>query len=180
MKTADQPVQRPPAALTRSSCRAEWIGTAQDGTSQQAPRTDVDASAELSDREKFVRALSRDSAEGAPRGKNRESSGVMRRRQVKRLGYQAHHIRSLHFRIYLPVTRFGCGDNRRIHAVSGERRVRGRRRDSRVERAWERDEIARLHTSHEARPREREIHTYTQRTQTHHTNAQYSMHVHFF
>ena len=51
MKTADQPVQRPPAALTRSSRRAEWIGTAQDGTSQQAPRTDVDASAELSDRE---------------------------------------------------------------------------------------------------------------------------------
>ena len=29
----------------------------------------MDASAELSDREKFVRALSRDSAEGAPRGK---------------------------------------------------------------------------------------------------------------
>ena len=116
MKTADQPVQRPPAALTRSSCRAEWIGTAQDGASQQAPRTDVDASAELSDREKFVRALTRDSAEGAPRGENRESSVVMRRRQVKRLGYQAHHIRSLHFRIYLPVTRFGCGDNRRISA----------------------------------------------------------------
>ena len=68
MKTADQPLQRPPAALTRSSCRAEWIGTAQDGASQQAPRTDVDASAELSDREKFVRALSRDSAQGAPRG----------------------------------------------------------------------------------------------------------------
>ena len=113
MKTADQPLQRPPAALTRSSCRAEWIGTAQDGASQQAPRTDVDASAELSDREKFVRALSRDSAQGAPRGENRESSAVMRRRQVKRLGYQAHHIRSLHFRIYLPVTRFGCGDNRR-------------------------------------------------------------------
>ena len=59
MKTADQPVQRPPAALTRSSCRAEWIGTAQDGTSQQAPRTDVDASAELSDREKDTRALYR-------------------------------------------------------------------------------------------------------------------------
>ena len=118
MKTADQPLQRPPAALTRSSCRAEWIGTAQDGASQQAPRTDVDASAELSDREKFVRALSRDSAEGAPRGGNRESSGVMRRRQVKRLGYQAHHIRSLHFRIYLPVTRFGCGDSRR-RASSG-------------------------------------------------------------
>ena len=92
MKTADQPLQRPPAALTRSSCRAEWIGTAQDGASQQAPRTDVDASAELSDREKFVRALSRDSAQGAPRGENRESSAVMRRRQVKRLGYQAPHI----------------------------------------------------------------------------------------
>ena len=57
MKTADQPLQRPPAALTRSSCRAEWIGTAQDGASQQAPRTDVDASAELSDREKKTRAL---------------------------------------------------------------------------------------------------------------------------
>ena len=113
MKTADQPVQRPPAALTRSSCRAEWIGTAQDGTSQQAPRTDVDASAELSDREKFVRALSRDSAERAPWGENRESGPVMRRRQVRRLGYQAHHITSLHFRIYLPVTRFGCDDDRR-------------------------------------------------------------------
>ena len=92
MKTADQPLQRPPAALTRSSCRAEWIGTAQDGASQPTPRTDVDASAELSDREKFVRALSRDSAQGAPRGENRESSAVMRRRQVKRLGYQAPHI----------------------------------------------------------------------------------------
>ena len=77
----------------------------------------MDASAELSDREKFVRALSRDSAEGAPRGENRESSDVMRRRQVKRLGYQAHHIRSLHFRIYLPVTRFGCGDSRRMSGV---------------------------------------------------------------
>ena len=120
MKTADQPLQRPPAALTRSSYRDEWIGTAQDGASQQAPRTDVDASAELSDREKFVRALSRDSAQGAPRGENRESSGVMRRRQVKRLGYQAHHIRSLHFRIYLPVTRFGCGDNRRIGLFSAD------------------------------------------------------------
>lgn len=114
MKTAGQPLQRPPAALTRSSCRAEWIGTAQDGASQQAPRTDVDASAELSDREKFVRALSRETAERAPRGGDRESSAVMRRRQVKRLGYQAHHIPSLHFRIYLPVTRFGSGDSRRI------------------------------------------------------------------
>ena len=75
MKTADQPLQRPPAALTRSSCRAEWIGTAQDGTSQQAPRTDVDASAELSDREKFVRALSRDSAERAPRKRGLAASG---------------------------------------------------------------------------------------------------------
>ena len=72
MKTADQPVQRPPAALTRSSCPAEWIGTAQDGASQQAPRTDVDASAELSesDRQKFVRALSRETARRAlPGGK---------------------------------------------------------------------------------------------------------------
>ena len=66
-------------------------------SSQQAPRTDVDASAELSDREKFVRALSRDSAERAPWGENRESGRVMRRRQVRRLGYQAHHITSLHF-----------------------------------------------------------------------------------
>ena len=33
----------------------------------------MDASAELSDREKFVRALSRDSAERAPWGENRES-----------------------------------------------------------------------------------------------------------
>ena len=73
----------------------------------------MDASAELSDREKFVRALSRDSAERAPWGENRESGAVMRRRQVRRLGYQAHHITSLHFRIYWPVTRFGCGDNRR-------------------------------------------------------------------
>ena len=72
------------------------------------------ASAELSDREKFVRALSRDSAERAPWGENRESGAVMRRRQVRRLGYQAHHIPSLHFRIYLPVTRFGCGDIRRM------------------------------------------------------------------
>ena len=36
----------------------------------------MDASAELSDREKFVRALSRDSAEGAPRGENREKAAV--------------------------------------------------------------------------------------------------------
>ena len=121
MKTADQPVQRPPAALARSSRRAEWIGTAQDGASQQAPRTDVDASAELSDREKFVRALSRDSAERAPWGENRESGRVMRRRQVRRLGYQAHHITSLHFRMYLPVTRFGCGDSRRNKTVKHTR-----------------------------------------------------------
>ena len=33
----------------------------------------MDASAELSDREKFVRALSRDSAERAPWGENRET-----------------------------------------------------------------------------------------------------------
>ena len=72
----------------------------------------MDASAELSDREKFVRALSRDSAERAHWGENRESGGVMRRRQVRRLGYQAHHIPSLHFRVYLPVTRFGCEDAR--------------------------------------------------------------------
>ena len=37
----------------------------------------MDASAELSDREKFVRALSRDSAERAPWGENRESGCVM-------------------------------------------------------------------------------------------------------
>ena len=90
----------------------------------------MDASAELSDREKFVRALSRDSAEGAPRGENRESSDVMRRRQVKRLGYQAHHIRSLHFRIYLPVTRFGCGDNRRTPDTARDIEIAERHRRS--------------------------------------------------
>lgn len=61
-----------------------------------------------------VEPLARQRGGRSQGGKSRRSSGVMRRRQVKRLGYQAHHIRSLHFRIYLPVTRFGCGDNRRI------------------------------------------------------------------
>ena len=36
----------------------------------------MDASAELSDREKFVRALSRDSAERAPWGENREKAAM--------------------------------------------------------------------------------------------------------
>ena len=96
----------------------------------------MDASAELSDREKFVRALSRDSAERAPWGENRESGRVMRRRQVRRLGYQAHHITSLHFRIYLPVTRFGCGDNRRTVAwVTTQNSTTRRRTELVVDRA---------------------------------------------